>query len=91
MYKKAPTNESPGSEESEEEMDMKSILKDIEYIGCSSKCFFSLVFVFSVKFLFFPIILLYCLAGSSSMSWKERKEMENRKAVLLGGKVKMPL
>ncbi|MQL83360.1 hypothetical protein Taro_015828 [Colocasia esculenta] len=57
MYAKASSSGSGNNVDSEDEdMDIKKILKDIEYLG------------------------------SSNMSWKERKELENRKVVALGGK-----
>ncbi|CAL9123951.1 unnamed protein product [Musa acuminata var. zebrina] len=57
MYRKPISKESDDQSDSEnEKMDIRKILKDVEYLG------------------------------ASNMSWKERKQHENRKVVSLGGK-----
>ncbi|CAL9102553.1 unnamed protein product [Musa textilis] len=57
MYRKPISKESVDQSDSEnEKMDIRKILKDVEYLG------------------------------ASNMSWKERKQHENRKVVSLGGK-----
>ncbi|CAL9060105.1 uncharacterized protein LOC135650681 [Musa acuminata AAA Group] len=57
MYMKPISKESDDQSDSEnEKMDIRKILKDVEYLG------------------------------ASNMSWKERKQHENRKVVSLGGK-----
>ncbi|RWW34373.1 hypothetical protein GW17_00000866 [Ensete ventricosum] len=74
MYRKPISKESVDQSDSEnEKMDIGKILKDVEYLG---------------------IVLLYLVLhrvvsfrhGASNMSWKERKQHENRKVVSLGGK-----
>ncbi|XP_057955588.1 uncharacterized protein LOC131149286 [Malania oleifera] len=60
MYKKKQLAKESSSRSNmdlkDQEMDMKRIMKDIEYLG------------------------------ASNMTWKERKELENKKVVSLGGK-----
>ncbi|KAG6389065.1 hypothetical protein SASPL_150524 [Salvia splendens] len=50
----------------EPRMDIKSILKDIEFLGLEK---------------------ITVIIGSSHMTWKQKRDLENKKVVSLGGKV----
>lgn len=44
----------------------------------------------SCRIILAAFLVAYChdISGSSHMTWKDRKDLENRKVVALGGKVK---
>ncbi|KAK9182265.1 hypothetical protein WN944_025408 [Citrus x changshan-huyou] len=61
-------------ETKDEEMDFRKIMKDIEFLE------------FSSNVVVFGSLRCSAILGSSHMSWKERKELENKRVVSLGGK-----
>lgn len=71
--------------EEEEEAELKSILKDVEQLGELSlyaqvtRLLANLEGTWSLNVFF--------MSGASQMSWKERKNWEERKLIAAGGKV----
>ncbi|RRT61114.1 hypothetical protein B296_00016646 [Ensete ventricosum] len=86
MYRKPISKESVDQSDSEnEKMDIGKILKDVEYLGI---CLISLLPFSTTSVLLYLVLhrVVSFRLGASNMSWKERKQHENRKVVSLGGK-----
>ncbi|KAJ0701725.1 hypothetical protein HanOQP8_Chr10g0382521 [Helianthus annuus] len=72
-------------------MELKSISKDIEYMGNNfiSLCLMiSLRKVMFIDYYYHLILFAYVYLGPSHMTWKQKKALEKKKVVSLGGKVR---